>query len=91
MKRSKLADVVVHIVGIGPDNLGGVRSVQVHYKIGFFKKGRGELPDGNGVADGTQDEHQHTEGGHKAMSQLTAALRARDQQLGLTVDVENVA
>jgi hypothetical protein len=29
--------------------------------------------------------------GHKAMPQLVAALRARDQQLGLVVDVENVA
>ena len=29
--------------------------------------------------------------GHKAMPQLVAALRARDQQLGLTVAVENVA
>ena len=29
--------------------------------------------------------------GHKAMPQLVAALRARDQQLGLIVDVENVA
>jgi putative transposase len=29
--------------------------------------------------------------GHTAMSQLVAALRARDQQLGLAVDVENVA
>jgi transposase-like protein len=29
--------------------------------------------------------------GHKAMPQLIAALRARDQQLGLVVDVENVA
>src|SRR5438552_14265967 len=29
--------------------------------------------------------------GHKAMPQLVAALRARDQQLGLAVNVENVA
>ena len=29
--------------------------------------------------------------GHKAMPQLVAALRARDQQLGLTRDVQNVA
>jgi putative transposase len=29
--------------------------------------------------------------GHKSMPQLVAALRARDQQLGLVVDVENVA
>jgi len=29
--------------------------------------------------------------GHKAMPQLVAALRARDQQLGLVVDVEKVA
>jgi transposase-like protein len=29
--------------------------------------------------------------GHKAMPQLVTALRARDQQLGLVVDVENVA
>ena len=29
--------------------------------------------------------------GHKAMPQLVAALRARDQQLGLSVDVEKVA
>ena len=29
--------------------------------------------------------------GHKAMPYLVAALRARDQQLGLSVDVENVA
>jgi putative transposase len=29
--------------------------------------------------------------GHTAMPQLVAALRARDQQLGLAVDVENVA
>ncbi len=29
--------------------------------------------------------------GHKAMPQLVAALRARDQQLGFVVDVENVA
>ena len=29
--------------------------------------------------------------GHKAMPQLVAALRARDQQLGLAVAVENVA
>ena len=29
--------------------------------------------------------------GHKAMPQSVAALRARDQQLGLVVDVENVA
>ena len=29
--------------------------------------------------------------GHKAMPHLVAALRARDQQLGLVVDVENVA
>ena len=29
--------------------------------------------------------------GHKAMPQLVAALRARDQQLGLVVDMENVA
>jgi putative transposase len=29
--------------------------------------------------------------GHKAMPHLVAALRARDQQLGLAVDVENVA
>jgi hypothetical protein len=28
---------------------------------------------------------------HKAMPQLVAALRARDQQLGFVVDVENVA
>ena len=29
--------------------------------------------------------------GHKAIPQLVAALRARDQQIGLVVDVENVA
>lgn len=29
--------------------------------------------------------------GHKAMPQLVAALRARDQQLGLVTDVEKVA
>jgi transposase-like protein len=29
--------------------------------------------------------------GHKAMPQLVAALRARDQQLGLALDVQNVA
>ena len=29
--------------------------------------------------------------GHKAMPQLVAALRARDQQLGLVTDAENVA
>ena len=29
--------------------------------------------------------------GHRAMPQLVGALRARDQQLGLVVDVENVA
>jgi putative transposase len=29
--------------------------------------------------------------GHKAMPQLVAALRARDQQLGVVVSVENVA
>ena len=29
--------------------------------------------------------------GHKAMPHLVAALRARDQQLGLVVGVENVA
>jgi putative transposase len=29
--------------------------------------------------------------GHKAMPQLVAALRARDQQLGIVAAVENVA
>ena len=29
--------------------------------------------------------------GYKAMPQLVAALRARDQQLGLVTDAENVA
>ncbi len=29
--------------------------------------------------------------GHKAMPQLVAALRRRDQQLGIAVAVENVA
>ena len=29
--------------------------------------------------------------GHKDMPQLVAALRARDQQLGIVVSVENVA
>ena len=40
---------------------------------------------------GSADRSDVDGGRHKAMPQLVAALRARDQQLGLSVDVEKVA